>query len=56
MKWIGFILKAVGVLIFVISIFLVGITLWVNERWIEFILYSGALSYLIGSIIDDLED
>ena len=56
MKWIGFILKAIGALIIAICIFLVGITLWVNEMWFGFTLYAGALSYFIGSIIDDLED
>ena len=56
MKWIGFILKAVGALILAIFIFFVGLTLWVNEMWLGFILYAGALSYLIGNIIDDLED
>lgn len=56
MKWIGFILKVAGALILVIFIFFVGITLWVNEMWSSFILYAGALAYLIGYIIDDLED
>lgn len=48
MKWIGFILKAIGELILAIFIFFVGITLWVNEMWLEFTLYAGALSYSIG--------
>lgn len=53
---IVFILKLISVIIFVIFVFFVGITLWVNEMWLAFTLYAGALFYFIGCIIDDLED